>query len=54
MPLAIRDNLWEGVYENFVQADGDLDAFSTDIWVNKQKDRIYADSGDLLQRRQCF
>lgn len=49
MSLAIRDNLWEGVYENFAEADGDLDAFSTDIWVSKQKDRIYAALDDLNQ-----
>lgn len=49
MPLAIRDNLWEGVYENFAEADGDLDAFSTDIWVSKQKDRIYAALDNLNQ-----
>ncbi len=33
-------SVWEGVYESFDEAGGDLDAFDTDIWLNKQRERI--------------
>lgn len=34
-------SVWKGVFKTFKEAGGDLDAFDTDIWINKQKDRIY-------------
>jgi len=33
------DNIWEGIYENFQEVQGDLDAFDTLIWSLKQKDK---------------
>jgi putative methyltransferase (TIGR04325 family) len=35
-------SVWEGVYNSFAEAGGDLDAFDSDIWVDKQKSRIYS------------
>jgi len=32
--------VWEGVFNNFKEAGGDLDAFESDTWINKQKDKI--------------
>ena len=34
-------SVWEGVYNSFFEAGGDLDAFDSDIWIDKQKQRIY-------------
>lgn len=33
-------SVWEGVYSSFAEAGGDLDAFDSDIWIDKQKSRI--------------
>jgi putative methyltransferase (TIGR04325 family) len=33
-------NLWEGIFKTFAEAGGDLDAFESDIWISKQKDKI--------------
>jgi len=33
-------SVWEGVFKSFEEAGGDLDAFDSDIWISKQKDRI--------------
>lgn len=33
-------SVWEGVYDSFKEADGDLDAFDSSLWLNKQKERI--------------
>ena len=33
-------SVWEGVFKSFEEAKGDLDAFDSDIWINKQKLRI--------------
>jgi len=33
-------SVWEGVFESFAEAQGDLDAFESDIWVQKQKAKI--------------
>ena len=32
--------LWQGVYQSFQEAGGDVDAFDSDIWINKQQDKI--------------
>lgn len=32
-------SLWEGVYSNFQEAGGDLDASDSEIWINKQIDK---------------
>lgn len=33
-------SVWEGVFKSFEDARGDLDAWETDIWLGKQKERI--------------
>lgn len=33
-------SVWEGVYTSFVEAGGDLDAFDSDIWIDKQKCKV--------------
>ena len=33
-------SVWEGVYSSFAEAGGDLDAFDSDVWIDKQKSRI--------------
>lgn len=33
-------SVWEGVYQSFKEAGGDYDAFDTDIWIDKQKEKI--------------
>lgn len=32
--------IWEGVFSSFGEAGGDLDAFDTEVWINKQKEKI--------------
>jgi putative methyltransferase (TIGR04325 family) len=34
-------SVWQGVFKNFEEAGGDLDAFDSDIWITKQKKKIY-------------
>ncbi|KAB8028013.1 methyltransferase, TIGR04325 family [Fluviispira multicolorata] len=34
------NSVWEGVFKSFEEAEGDLDAFDSDIWINKQKLRV--------------
>jgi putative methyltransferase (TIGR04325 family) len=34
-------SVWQGVYDSFKESGGDTDAFDSDIWIQKQKDRIY-------------
>jgi len=38
--MHLNNSLWEGVYNSFAEAGGDLDAFDSDIWIDKQKSRI--------------
>ncbi|MFN7662606.1 MAG: methyltransferase, TIGR04325 family [Alphaproteobacteria bacterium] len=33
-------SVWEGVFKSFEEAGGDTDAFESDIWINKQKEKI--------------
>lgn len=33
-------SVWEGVFKSFSEAGGDLDAFDSDIWIEKQKKKI--------------
>lgn len=41
--MHITNSLWEGVYNSFEEAGGDLDAFETDLWIEKQKSKILHD-----------
>lgn len=40
-------SVWQGVYSSFAEAGGDLEAFDSDIWINKQKSRIDHDFQSL-------
>lgn len=33
-------SVWEGIYKSFAEAGGDLDVFETDMWIDKQKEKI--------------
>lgn len=33
-------SVWEGVYKTFEEAGGDIDAFDSDIWIQKQRTRV--------------
>ncbi len=33
-------SVWEGVYSSFKEANGDLDAFDSSVWIKKQKETI--------------
>lgn len=33
-------SVWEGVYSSFAEAGGDLDIWSSDLWIEKQRSKI--------------
>lgn len=43
-------SVWEGVYSSFEDAGGDLEAFNTKIWLNKQIDNILKREASLNSR----
>jgi len=45
----LKASLWEGIYQSFEEVGGDHDAFDTDIWINKQKDKIQLDLNILKE-----
>eukprot|EP00210_Caulerpa_lentillifera_P009586 g9143.t1 len=40
MENKIPKSVWEGVFDTFEDAGGDLDAFDSDIWIQKQQKKI--------------
>ncbi len=43
-------SVWEGCYESFEAAGGDLEVFDSEQWVNKQKDSIIKQNFDLSSK----